>query len=63
MVDLGSGTGLSSADVVVGVQAMHWMEPEPALAEVARVLHPGGVLAVIDADWLPVAGVARAEQA
>ena len=58
-------TGLpdASADVVLVVQAMHWMEPEPTLAEVARILRPGGVLAVVDADWPPVAGVARAERA
>jgi SAM-dependent methyltransferase len=58
-------TGLpeGSADVVLAVQAMHWMEPEPTLAEVARVLRPGGVFAVLDADWPPVAGVARAEEA
>ena len=58
-------TGLrdASADVVLAVQAMHWMEPEPTLAEVGRILRPGGVLAVVDADWPPVAGVARAEQA
>jgi SAM-dependent methyltransferase len=58
-------TGLAdcSADVVLAVQAMHWMEPGPTLAEVARVLRPGGVFAVADADWPPVAGVTRAEQA
>jgi SAM-dependent methyltransferase len=58
-------TGLDDdvADVVLAVQAMHWMEPEPTLAEVARTLHPGGVFAIADADWPPVSGVARAEQA
>ncbi len=62
---LGKNTGLSpsSADVVLAVQAMHWMEPEPTLAEVARILRPGGVFAVVDADWPPVAGVVRAERA
>jgi SAM-dependent methyltransferase len=50
------------ADVVLAVQAMHWMEPESTLAEVARILRPGGVFAVLDADWPPVSGVARAEQ-
>ena len=33
------------------------------MAEVARLLRPGGVFAVVDADWPPVAGVARAEEA
>jgi len=58
-------TGLedASADVVVVVQAMHWMEPELTLAEIGRILRPRGVLAVVDADWPPMAGVARAEQA
>jgi SAM-dependent methyltransferase len=58
-------TGLAddAADVVLAVQAMHWMEPEPTLREVARLLRPGGVFAVADADWPPVAGVAGAEAA
>jgi SAM-dependent methyltransferase len=58
-----TGLAESSTDVVIIVQAMHWMEPEPTLAEVARVLRPGGVLAVIDADWPPVAGIAQVEEA
>jgi len=62
---VGSETGLgpSIADVVTIVQAMHWMDPAPTLSEVARILRPGGLLAVIDADWPPVAGVAAAEEA
>ncbi len=58
-------TGLSAgiADVVTVVQAMHWMDPEPTLAEIVRILRPGGVLAVIDADWPPVTGIANAEEA
>lgn len=58
-----SGLEDASADVVLVVQAMHWMEPETTLAEVGRILRPGGVLAVIDADWPPVVGVVKAEQA
>jgi SAM-dependent methyltransferase len=58
-----TGLAKGSADVVLAVQAMHWMEPGPTLAEVARVLRPGGVFAVADADWPPVAGVGRAEAA
>jgi len=60
-----SATGLdaASADVVIAVQALHWMEPEPTFTEVARVLRPGGVFAAVDADWPPVAGSARAERA
>jgi SAM-dependent methyltransferase len=60
-----SATGVSdaSADIVIAVQAMHWMEPVSTLAEVARILRPGGVFASFDADWPPVAGLARAESA
>ena len=58
-----TGLGDGVADVVLAVQAMHWMEPEPTLAEVARILRPGGVFAIADADWPPVAGVAGAERA
>jgi ubiquinone/menaquinone biosynthesis C-methylase UbiE len=53
----------SSAHVVLAVQAMHWMEPTATLAEVNRILRPGGVFAVIDADWPPVTGVVEAEVA
>lgn len=65
LAGLGHETGLSSgfADVVTVVQAMHWMDPAATLTEVARILRPGGVLAVIDADWPPVSGVAAAEKA
>ena len=58
-------TGLppESADVVLAVQAMHWMEPLSTMREVARILRPGGAFAVIDADWPPVTGVVEAEMA
>jgi SAM-dependent methyltransferase len=60
-----SATGLASgvADVVLAVQAMHWMEPASTHAEVARILRPGGVFAIIDADWPPVTGLVAAEEA
>jgi SAM-dependent methyltransferase len=62
---LAHATGLVDgvADVVVAVQAMHWMDPEPTLAEVARILRPGGVFAAVDADWPPTSGVVGAERA
>lgn len=37
----------ASADVVVASCSWHWMDPEPTLAEVARVLRPGGVLGAL----------------
>ena len=51
----GHATGLpdASADIVTISQALHWMEPEPTFAEVARILRPGGVFAAYDCDWPP----------
>jgi SAM-dependent methyltransferase len=42
-IPLGDGT----ADAVTVAQAWHWMDPELASAEVARVLRPGGVLGLV----------------
>jgi SAM-dependent methyltransferase len=49
-------TGLAegTADIVTCSQALHWMEPEPTLAEAARILRPGGVFAAYDYDWPPI---------
>ena len=60
-----SATGLPGgcADVVLAVQALHWMEPVATFVEVARLLRPGGVFAALDCDWPPSVGSARAEQA
>ncbi|MEY2401815.1 MAG: hypothetical protein QOJ08_1926 [Ilumatobacteraceae bacterium] len=52
-----------SADVVLAVQALHWMEPVSTFVEVARLLRPGGVFAALDCDWPPSVGNAPAEQA
>ena len=43
-----------TADIVVCSQSFHWMEPQSTLAEVNRILKPGGVFATIDCDWPPV---------
>ena len=51
----GHATGLpdGGADIVTASQALHWMEPEPTFAEVARIVRPGGIFAAVDCDWPP----------
>ncbi len=58
-------TGLPSqcAQVVVCVQALHWMEPDSTFAEVARILAPGGVFAACDFDFPPATGCWEADEA
>ena len=43
----------SCADAVTAASAFHWFRPVEALAEVARMLRPGGQLAVVygKRDW------------
>ena len=55
---LSTATGLPDgcADIVTCSQALHWMEPEPTFAEIARILRVGGVFAAIDCDWPPSIG-------
>jgi ubiquinone/menaquinone biosynthesis C-methylase UbiE len=43
----------NSVDIVTASQSFHWMNPQTTLAEVARILRPGGVFAAIDCDWPP----------
>jgi SAM-dependent methyltransferase len=51
----GDDTGLppGRADLVTSFQSFHWMEPQPVLAEAARVLRVGGVFAACDYDVPP----------
>lgn len=48
-------TGLpdACADIVTAAQSFHWMEPASTLAEIARILRPGGLFAAYDYDWPP----------
>ena len=49
-------TGLPDecADIVTCAQSLHWMEPTSTLAEVARILRPGGLFAAYDYTWPPI---------
>jgi len=50
-----SQTGLPAecADIVTCSQSFHWMEPVTTLAEIVRILRPGGVFAAYDYEWPP----------
>ncbi len=52
-----TGMPKGSADIVTCSQSLHWMDPEPTFAEVARILHKGGVFAAYDCDWPPSVNV------
>jgi SAM-dependent methyltransferase len=41
----------SSVDAVVAAQAFHWFRPVEALAEMARVVRPGGGLSLVWNHW------------
>ncbi|MEM8705612.1 MAG: class I SAM-dependent methyltransferase, partial [Actinomycetota bacterium] len=55
-------TGLddASADVVTAGQCWHWFDRPAALAETRRLLTPGGRLAIVYLDWIPLPGNAVA---
>lgn len=56
MAGVAQATGLpdGAADIVTCAQSLHDMEPRSTLAEIARLLRPGGVFAAYDYDWPPV---------
>jgi SAM-dependent methyltransferase len=58
-----TGLPAGSADLVVCMQSLHWMEPAGTFREAARILRPGGVFAACDYDWPPSVGSAKAEAA
>jgi len=51
-------TGLADSgfDVVTAGQSWYWFERSLAMAEVARILKPEGILVIAHFDWLPLAG-------
>ncbi len=53
--ELAQQTGLPDgcADIVTAAQSFHWMEPTSTLAEIARILRPGGLFAAYDYDSPP----------
>jgi SAM-dependent methyltransferase len=48
-----TGVPGGAAEIVTCAPSLHWMEPANTLAEVARILRPGGVFATYDYDLLP----------
>lgn len=48
-----TGLPANSAAIVTCSQSFHWMEPTATLAEIARILRPGGLFAAYDYTWPP----------
>ncbi|HYO35576.1 MAG TPA: methyltransferase domain-containing protein [Geodermatophilus sp.] len=59
----------ASVDAVVAGQAAHWFDPDPAAAELRRVLRPGGVVGLVwntrdeTVPWVAALGAALAAEA
>lgn len=58
-----TGLDCASFDGVIAGQCWHWLDRRRAAAEMARLIKPGGHLAICHFDWLPLPGnvVAAAE--
>jgi ubiquinone/menaquinone biosynthesis C-methylase UbiE len=48
-----TGLAAACADIVTCSQSLHWMEPEPTFAEIARILRAGGVFAAYNHGQIP----------
>jgi SAM-dependent methyltransferase len=51
-----TGLGTASVDVVTAGQCWHWFRAAEAGAELARVLRPDGLIAIVHFDWIPLPG-------
>lgn len=51
-----TGLDANAVDVVTAGQCWHWFDQPRAIAEVIRLLKPGGKLVIANFDWLPLAG-------
>ena len=50
-----TGLRTDSADLVTAGQCWHWFDQHRVIAEVLRLLKPGGKLVIANFDWLPLA--------
>lgn len=59
-----SGLEAGSFDAVIAGQCWHWLDRRRAATEMARLIRPGGVLAIAHFDWVPLPGnvVSAAEE-
>ncbi|MDJ0751518.1 MAG: class I SAM-dependent methyltransferase [Woeseiaceae bacterium] len=51
-----TGLATDSADIVTAGQCWHWFDQPRVIAEVNRLLRPGGKLVIAHFDWLPLTG-------
>jgi SAM-dependent methyltransferase len=58
-----TGLDAGSADLVLCMQALHWMEPAGTFAEAVRILRPGGIFVVCDYEWPPTTASWEADAA